>query len=210
MAEETQEVQDRQAEQNAQSEAQGDLQETRRLTQSEVDNIVQDRLARERKKFADYDDLKSKASRFDEMEAESLSAQEKAEKRAIAAEERSTELVTAMKQNRLHSSILAEAGKSGRNVVDPEAVLTFLTGADSEFVSIDDDGTPTNVAEAMDQLLEKRSYLVASAQRTQQSADQGARGGKISQITQGELDGMTAAQIVAARQEGRLASLLGS
>ena len=38
------------------------------FTQAEVDAIVGDRLKRERGKWADYDELKSKAAKFDEME----------------------------------------------------------------------------------------------------------------------------------------------
>jgi hypothetical protein len=38
------------------------------LTQAEVDKIVADRVARERKKFADYDDLKKKAARLQQIE----------------------------------------------------------------------------------------------------------------------------------------------
>lgn len=39
------------------------------FTQEDLDRIVGERLAREREKFGDYDDLKSKATRFDEFEA---------------------------------------------------------------------------------------------------------------------------------------------
>jgi hypothetical protein len=38
------------------------------LTQAEVDKIVADRVARERKKFADYDDLKKKAAKLQQIE----------------------------------------------------------------------------------------------------------------------------------------------
>lgn len=38
------------------------------LTQAEVDKIVADRVARERKKFADYDDLKKKAAKLRQIE----------------------------------------------------------------------------------------------------------------------------------------------
>lgn len=38
-------------------------------SQEELDRIIGDRLARERSKYADYDDLKSRASRVEELEA---------------------------------------------------------------------------------------------------------------------------------------------
>jgi hypothetical protein len=39
------------------------------FTQADVDRIVQDRLAKEKAKYADYDDLKVKAAKVDELEA---------------------------------------------------------------------------------------------------------------------------------------------
>lgn len=52
------------------------------FTQADLDRVVADRLARERKKavdkYKDYDDLKSKAERLSALEQESMSAQEKA------------------------------------------------------------------------------------------------------------------------------------
>jgi hypothetical protein len=60
--------------------------ETKTFTQDELDKIVADRIARERKKiekFADYDDLKTKASEYEkaleEKRLAELSAQERAE-----------------------------------------------------------------------------------------------------------------------------------
>ena len=40
----------------------------RTFTQSELNAIIGDRLAQERKKYADYDELKGKAAKFDEAE----------------------------------------------------------------------------------------------------------------------------------------------
>jgi hypothetical protein len=59
----------------------------------------------------------------------------------------------------------------------------------------------------MDKLLEKRPYLVAQTQPRATSADQGARGSQ-AQLTQEELSSMTPHEIVAARREGRLDSLM--
>ena len=52
------------------------------FTQSEVDSIVKDRLTRERAKFPDYDDLKAKAARLDELEEASKTELQKATDRA--------------------------------------------------------------------------------------------------------------------------------
>ncbi|WP_058725244.1 DUF4355 domain-containing protein [Curtobacterium luteum] len=46
-------------------------------SQDELNRIIADRIARERAKFSDYDDIKSKASKFDELEAANRSELEK-------------------------------------------------------------------------------------------------------------------------------------
>lgn len=43
--------------------------EGKTFTQADVDRIVQDRLAKEKAKYADYDDLKAKAAKVDDIEA---------------------------------------------------------------------------------------------------------------------------------------------
>ena len=50
--------------------AAGAQQETRTFTQEEVNSIVSDRLTRERAKYADYEDLKAKASQYDTTKAQ--------------------------------------------------------------------------------------------------------------------------------------------
>lgn len=63
------------------------------FSQEDVDRIVNDRLARERKKFEGYDDFKAKAEKFDDVtsERDSLAAkvqefETRAERNRIAAE----------------------------------------------------------------------------------------------------------------------------
>jgi hypothetical protein len=51
------------------------------LTQTEVDKIVADRIARERKKYADYDELKKKAARLQQIEDANKSELDKAKDR---------------------------------------------------------------------------------------------------------------------------------
>ncbi|MBR7088845.1 MAG: hypothetical protein IKI38_05765 [Mogibacterium sp.] len=50
----------------------------RTFTQSELNAIIGDRLAQERKKYADYDELKGKAAKFDEAEEASKTELQKA------------------------------------------------------------------------------------------------------------------------------------
>lgn len=56
--------------------------ETKTFTQEEVDRIVNDRLYRERSKYADYESLKTKAARFDELEEANKTELQKAVDRA--------------------------------------------------------------------------------------------------------------------------------
>lgn len=56
--------------QEARTTAAGEQQEPRTFTQEEVNSIVADRLSRERAKYADYDDLKAKASQYDTTKAQ--------------------------------------------------------------------------------------------------------------------------------------------
>jgi hypothetical protein len=179
----------------------------RTFSQEELDRIVQDRVARVKSTPpADYEDLKAAAARLAELEAANQSELEKAQARAEAAEKRAATIETEARETRLRSAIIAEAAKPGRNVVDPDAAIALL---DRSTLQIDDSGMPTNVAEAMDKLLEARPYLVASSGgATRGSADQGARrGAAAGQLSEDDLKGMTAEQIVEARRAGRLQEL---
>jgi len=69
--------------QNSQENAQNAEQTTEKtFTQAELDAIVKDRLKRDREKYADYDDLKAKASKYDEIEQANKTELEKANERA--------------------------------------------------------------------------------------------------------------------------------
>jgi len=179
------------------------------LTQAEVDRIVEQRLARERNKFSDYDELKAKAAKADELEAAQLSDLEKERKAREKAEAERDELKGTVKKTTLRSSLLAEAAKPDRNIVDTEVAIELLLGKDSDLLVLDKDGNPTNVAEATDQLLERRTFLVGGPKKTTPSADQGARGGSpAGQVTEDELKNMKPEDIVKARKEGRLENVL--
>jgi hypothetical protein len=72
--------------------------------QEEFDRMVADRLTRERSKFADYDDLKAKATKFDEVAEADKSEVQKATERAAAAEQRAA----VAEQTALKTRIAAE------------------------------------------------------------------------------------------------------
>lgn len=61
-------------------------------SQEALDKIVQARIARERAKFSDYDELKAKADKLAEIEESQKTEAQKAEERLAAAEQRAAEL----------------------------------------------------------------------------------------------------------------------
>jgi hypothetical protein len=60
--------------------------EVKTFTQEELNKVVEDRLARERAKYLDYEDLKAKAQKYDEAEEASKTELQKATEKAQALE----------------------------------------------------------------------------------------------------------------------------
>lgn len=172
----------------------------RTFTQQDVDRIVQERLARVKTSPpADYDDLKAKAAEFDKLQEANKTELEKAQERAARLER--DHALTAERYQRAitDSAIVAEAAKRG---IDTDIAKAMIDRASLEF---DDDGNPTNIASAMDALLEAKPNLAATGgegRGANGSADQGARGGGKHQIK--STDGMSAEEIAAAVADGRL------
>lgn len=94
--------------------------ESKRMTSHDVERILKDRLARERAKYADYEDLKLKAVRLDEIEESNKSELQRVADR-LSAVERERDEASA---RALRLSVAAEHGIS-RDDAD-----LFLTGTD--------------------------------------------------------------------------------
>lgn len=84
--------------------------QARTFTQEEVNAIVGKRLAEEKGKFADYEDLKAKASKFDEMEEANKSELQKATERASALEAELNGLKKAEEVRVMREAIAKETG----------------------------------------------------------------------------------------------------
>lgn len=166
MAEDTEQVQETPQENPAESESKV------YMTQEEVDRVVAQRLARDRKevesKLATFDELKSKAEQFDALQAEQKSELEKLMERAEKAEREREEIAKRADRAAIRSALVAEASRQG--AIDPEDVVALLAAQD--FV-IGEDGSVDGVQEAVSGLLESKPHLAGS--RTPQPADQGAR-----------------------------------
>lgn len=94
----------------------------RTFTQEEMDAIIGERLSRERAKYADYDDLKAKATKFDQAEEASKSELQKATEKAQAL------------QAKLDSMEKAEGLRKIREKVstDTGVPVNLLSGEDEE------------------------------------------------------------------------------
>lgn len=149
--------------------------ETKLVPQDEVDRIVAERLARERKKYekyADYDDLKTKLTEFEKAEAErkqsELSVAERLEaekadalKKAQEAEERGNAAITAANQRLINAEFKALAREAN---VPADRLAAALRLADLSGVTVGEDGEPSGVADAIKALVEAHPYLVAATQ----------------------------------------------
>ena len=103
--------------------------------------------------MADYTDLKSKASKFDELEQARLSDIEKATRASAEAIERATRAEEALAEERLRSAVVSAAVQQG--AVDPDAVLAMLDRKQL----LDKQGQPQGVGDAVTLLLEAKPYL---------------------------------------------------
>ena len=127
----------------------------RTFTQTELDAIIADRLKRERAKTADYDDLKAKASKLDELEEAQKSELEKAQERADKAEALAKAAEERAQAIALRSAIVAAASRL--DFVDPEDAFALL---DKSALSTTDEGKLEGVDEALKALAEAKPHLL--------------------------------------------------
>lgn len=140
----------------------------RALSQADIDEIVEARLKRERKKYEDYDDLKAAAEKLAQIEAENQSEMERAIARAEKAESQLAETQASMAEERIRSAIISEASKKG--AADP-ADIALLISRDGIAL---EDGKVTGVQDAVQALAEaKPSYFAGTDEPG--PADAGAR-----------------------------------
>lgn len=137
-----------------------DKQQDKTLTQAEVDRIVQERVARERAKYADYDDLKAKAK-----------AAETDQERAVreAAEKARNEALSEVGQQRLEDRIRVKAAKA---LNDPEDAVRLI---DREGLDPSDSKLDDTLTQRINKLLEDKPYLGVSDARQSGSGDAGSK-----------------------------------
>lgn len=84
--------------------------EDKLFTQEEVDKIIDGRFGRMMDKFKDYDDLKAKAAKLDEIEEASKSELQKATERAMALQKELDDFKTAEKVRLMHEKVSKDTG----------------------------------------------------------------------------------------------------
>lgn len=143
--------------------------EFKTFTQDELDKIVADRIARERKKFdkfADYDDLKTKASEYEkaleEKRLAELSAQERAEELAKKFETERNDYANQLKEYQTkveRQQVVNEFIKAAPGVNIPaDRIDAALKLADLSAVTVGEDGVD-GLADVMKTLVEQYSFL---------------------------------------------------
>lgn len=143
-------------------------------TQEELNRIISDRLTRERSKFADYDDVKAKAQKLDELEEATASETDKKVK--AAREEAATE--ERQRSNAVLIRAEARALAAEAKFRDPKDAVAFL---DLGSIKVGDDGSVDSEAltAALKTLAADKPYLLADDKpiKPKPDATQGGRGG---------------------------------
>ena len=80
------------------------------FTQAELDTIISDRLRREREKYSDYDALKEKATKLDEIEEASKTELQKATERAEKLETELSQMKRAEEIRQIRDKVATETG----------------------------------------------------------------------------------------------------
>lgn len=150
-----------------------------KLTQAEVDRIVEDRLKRERAKFADYADVKARAAKFDELDAANKTELEREKEARATAEAKATKASSAAERVAIRSAVVAAAAEAG--ALKPADVVALLPKG-AVTVTIDDDGEVEVVGaeEAVAEILKDRKHWLkqeTTDPRQRGSFDGGAGGG---------------------------------
>lgn len=137
--------------------------------QAELNRVIADRVDRERKKFADYDELKTKLTALEQAEAERAKADlteaerltadlEAARIKAQEAEERGAAAITTANKRLINAEFKALAREMN---VPADRLAAALKLADLGAASVDDEGNPVGVKEAVEALIAAEPYLVA-------------------------------------------------
>lgn len=150
---------------------QEEVNDAKTFTQDEINEMIQKRLERERKKFEDYEEVKKKATQFEKQleeqkrremsEAERLQsdleeAKQLAEKRREEAEHARKEA----EELRIKTEFDLAARNAGIKYVEDAYGLAKLSGAE---LGVSDDGKVEGLEEVINTLVSEKPYLLDMA-----------------------------------------------
>lgn len=177
----------------------------RTFTQTELDRIVQDRVARvKREAPEDYDALKAQAAKWAEYEETQKSELEKAQDAAKRAEKEAAKALASANSRLIEAAVLAEGAT--QNATKPEHLSRLI---DLNSVTVGDDGQVTGAGEAVKAFLEANPEYVGKGRPKAEPVDQGARGSTPT-ISREDLKSMSMEQIMEAQNSGQLDHLLAT
>ena len=130
------------------------------FTQAQFDRLVGERVARERQKYGDYDDLKAKAAKLAELEDAQKSELQRAQDAREAAEKTAQAALTNANVRLIQAEFIAAAALAG--VAHPEDAFAL---ADRAVVQIGDDGKVTGVTEQVKTLVDAGRLVMQSGPR---------------------------------------------
>lgn len=146
-------------------------QAVRTFTQSELDAIIADRLQRERQKYGDYDALKERAAKLQQIEDAQKTAEQKQQERIAALEQQAEQALSQRREAVLRSAIVAAAAKVG--MTDPADAYSLL---DKSKLKIGENDTVEGIEEAIKALIESKPYLIAKPATTTQPSQRTSAG----------------------------------
>jgi hypothetical protein len=152
-------------------------------SKAELDGIVRKAIEKERKTFADYEDLKAKASRLDELQEQGRSETDKLRSQADKAIRERDAALTRAQETHVRSRIIQEAVK--QNAVDPDAVAALL---DRTELTVDGDQIE-GLEEAVKALMAAKPYLSGKgggARRAGADFGSGQQAPPVTKVTQAQ------------------------
>jgi hypothetical protein len=133
----------------------------RLFSQEEVNRLTGQARRDARNQFSDYDALKERAAKADELEQAQLTEAEKLSQRAADAERQLADANAKTADALIASEVKVRAVQLG--IVDPDAAYLLM---DRSSVKYDPDSGVSGVDDALTQLLDDKPYLKGAAART--------------------------------------------
>lgn len=126
------------------------------FVQADVDRIVSERLAREKAKYADYDDVKAKAEQFDAVQAAQQTELERAQSENVKLQKERDDIAAEQAADRRRNALERAASKAKFH--DPSDAASQI---DASRLEVDANGAITNADALVAEIATSKPYLVA-------------------------------------------------